>query len=281
MFLNQEPALAEYRFALSGIRRAALHLLPEAEQTLLDQFQPQIGDWQDDLYEQIVAGIPFGTVQTSSGPLDVVRQRNLIATNADPRVREEGFKRRYAGFASQRDLLAFALIHTVEAQTALAKAHHYADAPAHKYESLYFNPQQTRSLLAFDAQHGEVAKRYEKIRSHDFERAYHQPAQAWDLSAPAPGFSPPITSLADARSASSTKHLPGWARSIKPHSMPCSIPPTGVPTLCREGRPTATPAAFPWDDPAAPACCSTAAMTEPSKTSLLLRTKADMRSIAS
>ncbi|MGC2188395.1 MAG: M3 family metallopeptidase [Candidatus Sulfotelmatobacter sp.] len=201
MFLNQEPALAEYRFALSGIRRAAPHLLPEAEQTLLDQFQPQIGDWQDDLYEQIVAGIPFGTVETSSGPLDVVRQRNLIATNADPRVREEGFKRRYAGFASQRDLLAFALLHTVEAQTALAKAHHYADAPAHKYESLYFNPQQTRSLLALVAQHGEVAKRYEKILSHDFERAYHQPAQAWDLWAPAPGFSPPITLLADAHSA--------------------------------------------------------------------------------
>ena len=102
-FVNEEPALAEYRFALSDIRRAAPHLLPEAEQTLLDQFQPQIGDWQDDLYEQIVAGISFGTVQTPSGPLDVVRQRNLIATNADGRVREEGFKRRYAGFASQRD----------------------------------------------------------------------------------------------------------------------------------------------------------------------------------
>jgi oligoendopeptidase F len=65
--LNEEPALAEYRFALSNIRRAAPHLLPEAEQTLLDRFQPQIIDWQDDLYEQILAGISFGTVQASSG----------------------------------------------------------------------------------------------------------------------------------------------------------------------------------------------------------------------
>ena len=113
-FLNEERALADYRFALSDIRRDRPHLLPEAEQTLLDQFQPQIGDWQYDLYEQVVAGISFGTVQTSSGPLDVVRQRNLIAANADGRVREEGFKRRYAGFASQRDLLAFALLHTVD-----------------------------------------------------------------------------------------------------------------------------------------------------------------------
>ncbi|MGA2376419.1 MAG: M3 family metallopeptidase [Candidatus Sulfotelmatobacter sp.] len=197
--LNEEPALAEYRFALSNIRRAAPHLLPEAEQALLDRFQPQIIDWQDDLYEQILAGISFGTVQASSGPLDVVRQRNLIATNADGRVREEGFKRRYAGFASQRDLFAFALLHTVEAQTTLAKAHHYADAPARKYESLYFKPEETRSLLASVAQHGEVPKRFEKVMSQDFERSYHLPAHAWDLSAPAPGFTPPITSLSDAR----------------------------------------------------------------------------------
>jgi oligoendopeptidase F len=189
----------EYRFALSDIRRAAPHLLPEAEQTLLDRFQPQIGDWQDDLYQQIVTGISFGTVQTSSGPLGVVRQRNLIAANADGRVREGGFKRRYAGFASQRDLLAFALLHTVEAQTALAKVHHYADAPARKYESLYFKPEETRSLLASVAQHGEVPKRFEKILSQDFERSYHQPAHAWDLSAPAPGFIPPITLLPEAR----------------------------------------------------------------------------------
>ena len=77
----------------------------------------------------------------------MVRQRNLIAADPDGRVREEGFKRRYAGFASQRDLLAFALIHTVQAQNLLAKTHHYADAPARKYDSLYCKPEETRSLL--------------------------------------------------------------------------------------------------------------------------------------
>jgi oligoendopeptidase F len=198
-FLNEEPALAEYRFALSGIRRDSPHLLPEAEQALLDQFQPQIGDWQYDLYQQVVAGISFGTVQTPSGPLDVVRQRNLIAADADGRVREEGFKRRYAGFTSQRDLLAFALIHTVQAQDLLAKTHHYADAPARKYDSLYFKPEETRSLLAAMAQHGDIAERYEKIRAQDIERGYHQPAHEWDMSAPVPGFIPPITLLSEAR----------------------------------------------------------------------------------
>jgi len=199
VFFDEEPALAGYRFALSGIRRGQAHLLPESEQALLDQFQPQIGDWQYDLYDQIVAGISFGTVQTSSGPLDVERQRNLISTDPDGRVREEGFKRRLAGFAGQRDLLAFALIHTVQAQNLLAKAHHYADAPARKYDSLYFQPEETRNLLALMAQHGDVVKRYEAVRSQDFERGYHQPAHAWDMSVPEPGFTPPVTSLSQAR----------------------------------------------------------------------------------
>jgi oligoendopeptidase F len=199
-FLEEEPALAEYRFALAEIRRDAPHLLPGPEQALLDQFQPQISDWQYDLYDRIVAGISFGTVQTSSGPLDVVRQRNLIATDPDARVREEGFKRRFAGYASQRDLLAFALIHTVQAQNLLAKAHHHTDAPARKYDILYFKPEETRSLLAAMAQHGDIPKRYETIRSRDVERGYHQPAHEWDMSAPVPGITPPITSLSDARS---------------------------------------------------------------------------------
>lgn len=198
-FLNREPALIAYRFALGEIRRDRPHLLPEDEQSLLDEFQPEIGDWQYDLYEQIVSGISFGKIKTASGELDVVRQRNLIASDADARVREDGYKGRLAGYASQRDLLALALLHTVKAQTLLAKSHHYADAPARKYESLYCKPEETRALLDAMAQHGDVVKRYETIRAQEVERAYHQPAHEWDMSAPQPGFTPPITTLSDAR----------------------------------------------------------------------------------
>jgi len=203
-FFNEKPALAAYRFALAEIRRDRPHLLPETEQALLDQFQPQIGDWQYDLSDQIVSSISFGKVKTATGELDVVRQRNLIATDLDARVREEGFKRRFAGYASQRDLLAFTLLHTVQAQTLLAKSHYYADAPARKYQNLDFKPEETRSLLATMAQHGDVSIRYERIRAHEIERDYRlssggQPAHEWDMSVSAPGFTPPVTSLSDAR----------------------------------------------------------------------------------
>lgn len=197
-FYAAEPGLKRYQFAIEDNRRDVPHLLPAEQQELLDRLRPEIADWQYDLYEQVLAGIQFGTVQAATGPLDVIRQRSLLASNPDARVREEAFKHRFNGYASQRDLLAFSLIHTVKAQDALAKTHHYQDAPAQKYDSMYLDPAQTRALLNLMAQHGDVAKRLEKIRAQDFQKAYKSPMQAWDLSAPQPGFALPITPLADA-----------------------------------------------------------------------------------
>jgi len=197
-FMAASPPLKSYRFAITGIRREAGHVLPAKEQRLLDRFHPEIAGWQYELYDQVLAGIPFGTVQTPAGPLDVIRQRNLLASNPDPRVREEAFKLRYNGFASGRDLLAFALIHTVRAQDSLSTANAYQDAPSRKYNGMYLDPAQTRLLLNLMAQHGEIAKRFEKIRAADFERAYGTPMQAWDLAAPQAGLVLPATPLADA-----------------------------------------------------------------------------------
>jgi len=197
-FLNKAPALRQYGFAIASVRRAAPHLLPAGEQALLDQFDPEIAGWQNDLYEQVIAQAAFGAVPSPAGSLDVVRQRNLILRNADRRVREEGFKKRYAGFASQRDLIALALLNTVRAQDRLAKVHRYADAPTRKYEDLWLDPAETRSLLSLMAQHGDVVKRYEKIRSQDFQRASHQAAQAWDMLAP-PTLTPALIPLPEVR----------------------------------------------------------------------------------
>jgi oligoendopeptidase F len=47
------------------------------------------------------------------------------------------------------------------------------------------------------AQHGDIVKRFEKIRADDFQRAYGTPMQAWDLSAPEAGLVLPVTPLAD------------------------------------------------------------------------------------
>lgn len=199
-FQSAEPGLKPYQFALEDIRRDSPHTLPGTEQAFLDRLQPEIADWQYDLYEQLLAGISFGTVQTPAGSLDIVRQRNLLASHADPRIREEAFRRRLDGFASRRDLFAFTLIHTVQAQDALAHMHNYPGAPARKYISLYLNPEQTRALLTSIAQHGDVVKRFEKIRAYEYQLSNHAQLRASDLAAPQKDLTLPTTPLADAPS---------------------------------------------------------------------------------
>ena len=196
--LVSEPRLAPYRFALELMLRDSDHTLPKDLRATLDRFQPEIADWQYGLYEQVLAGIPFGTVSTPHGPLDVSRQRTLLATSPDTRVREEAFRRRYQGYATQRNLIAFSLIHTVRAQNLLAQEHHYADAPTRKYDSMQLNPAQTKALLTLMGQRGEVAKRLERIRARDFEDANKAPMHAWDMQAPFAGLVIPNTPLSGA-----------------------------------------------------------------------------------
>lgn len=183
-FYAAEPALAQYHFALEDMRRESGHELPAQQQELLARFSPEIEGWQDPLYDEIVSQIQFGKVQSAKGPLDVMHQRTLIAASPDPKIRQEGFQKRFAGYASQRDLLAFDLIHTVQAQQKLAQAQGYADAPARKYTTLYFTPDDTRAFLERMAANGDVPKLFEQIRCAEIERESHQPCHESDMTAP-------------------------------------------------------------------------------------------------
>jgi len=198
-FYRAEPPLTAYRFAIEQVRRNGAHELRLPQQELLERFDPEIAGWQFPLYGEILSHMNFGFVQTASGPLDVVHQRNLIAAHPDPRVREEGFRRRYAGFAGSRDLLAFVLLHTAQAQNKLAQAEAFADGPDRKYFELLLKPEETRTLLNRMADNGGVVKRFEHIRMNDIEEQYHVTPGPWDMSAPAPGAAPPKVSFADAR----------------------------------------------------------------------------------
>ena len=196
--LASEPRLVPYRFALEEMLRETDHTLSKDLQECLDRFQPEIADWQYDLYQQILAGIQFGTVQTPAGPLDVNRQRSRLATSPDAQIREEAFQHRYQGFASQRGLIAFSLIHTVKAQNRLAQEHRYSDAPTRKYASMDLDPAQTKALLSQMGEHGDIVERFERIRARDFEDATKTSMHAWDLQAPLAGLTIPLTALSDA-----------------------------------------------------------------------------------
>ena len=156
-FLAQEPRLRPWRDHLAEQRRlGARPLAPGAAElgTLATA-------WQFPLYQRLVERTAFGTVPGPDGPLDVRRQRIAIAASPDSALREEGARKLAEGYARSRDLFAFTLLRTVEAQNALARARGYADRPAQAYDSRQLSVAGVRALVAAVRERGAIFQRYE------------------------------------------------------------------------------------------------------------------------
>jgi len=133
--------------------------------------------------------------------------------------------------------------HTVQAQNLLARTHHYADAPARKYDSLYFKPEETRVLLAAMAQHGDIGQALREDSPQDIERAYHQPRMRGHAGSGA-GFYPAIIRW-QKHAVSSMKRFQGLAGNIKPQIDDLLDPANGRADILPGGAPTATVEGFP------------------------------------
>ena len=156
-FLAQEPRLAPYRHFIDEQRRLGEHRLAPGAAEL----GSLATSWQFPLYERLIERTDFGTVPGPQGPLDVRRQRIAIAASPDSAVREEGARRLAAGYAQSRDLFAFTLLQTVEAQNTLARAEGYPDRPAQAYDARHLTTAEVRALIAAVRQRGGIFQRYE------------------------------------------------------------------------------------------------------------------------
>ncbi len=172
-----------YRYWLAQAQRNHSHLLPAAQEELLSGFAAETAGWQDDLYEAALERADMGTVTTPHGVLDVRRQRNLIAVDSDPTVRRQGFEKRLAGLAAQRDDVAFALLHLARANNDLARAHGFADAPDRAYFAMGLDPAAVRAVIARVLALGDLQKRFERLRAAEVTRAFGvKEAGPWDMS---------------------------------------------------------------------------------------------------
>jgi len=198
-WLRRSPALAAYSFALFDTRHAAIHL-PPAEAELIQRLTPAISGWQSELYQQLIDGTDFGSVRQGSDTLDVWRQRSAIASSPDRAVRRAGYEKLYAGFARNRHLYAFALLHTVESRNRLARLQGERDAPAQVYHSRYLDVPRVRALLANVRSRAVLYRRYCELRLRFAQReGGFAEAGPWDLTASF-GMEPPRFSIDSARS---------------------------------------------------------------------------------
>jgi len=156
-WLEQEPGLAPYRpFLAERRRQGARALAPGAA-----ELGTAATGWQFPLYQRLVERTDFGTVTGPDGPLDVRRQRIAIAASPDSALREEGMRKLVAGYARERDLYAFTLLQTVQAQNDLARAYGQADRPAQAYDQRHLGVPEVRALIAAVRARGAIFQRYE------------------------------------------------------------------------------------------------------------------------
>ena len=186
-FIARTPALSAYRYQIASIERRRAHRLDESQESLLAQVTPSITGWQFPLYERTVHDIPFGTVKTAAGELDVIKQRALIIVDPDRSAREQRFRKLWAGYRSERDTLAFALLQTAKAGNTLAWLRQFQNAPDAHYFDLELDPTHARGLIETVAAKGSLSQRFERIRIADAQRLHGiADPETWDIDLPPP-----------------------------------------------------------------------------------------------
>jgi oligoendopeptidase F len=199
-FAKREPALKGYLFAAESARRHRPHTLSLKEEETLAALSDAATGWQYDLYQSLLRRTRFGTVKTPEGELDVRRQRAAVAAHPDRAVREEGFKKLYAGYASQRDLYAFALVRLAAARNRLARARHFEDAPSEVFFDSYLSREEVSNLLERIAGLADVYKRYQRLRAEEAARRLgYADVALWDINASTSGERPPRFTIEEAR----------------------------------------------------------------------------------
>jgi oligoendopeptidase F len=199
VLLRQEPRLKAYRHAIESLRLGREHVLPLGEEELLRSLGPALTGWQYELYQDLITRTRFGTVHTADGELDCQKKRTLIAESPDAAVREAGFRKRFAGFASQRDLYAFVLLHMASALDRRAQLRHFDDAAAEVYFRSEWQTPDVDHVLAEVARHADIYKRYERLRANHLKKVLGlSNIHYWDLAARPPEFQAPRFSVAEA-----------------------------------------------------------------------------------
>jgi oligoendopeptidase F len=168
------PELTTYRFAIESTRRMRTHTLPAEQEAIVSQLAPYANDWPLALYHRLIARTDFGTLQTPSGELRVLRDRAAIDALPDTALRAEGVRRLWAGYGQHRDLYALALAGTVRVKNGFARVRGYRDAPDQVYQTAYLSAVEVRALLERMRPAAEVYKSFQRVS----ERIAREPRPA-------------------------------------------------------------------------------------------------------
>jgi oligoendopeptidase F len=193
---KREPSLNRYAYLEAQAEREALYQLPKEQQAVLDEVaDPALANlWT--LYEQTVRTTPFAKINTSEGELDARKNASLLALSPDRSIRQAAWQGRWSGYASREDIYATILLGVVQLENRVARVHHFPDAPSMVYFGRNLERKDVSDALAAVENHGEMLKNYQRLRvQHVSAMTGITDVRSWDLTLPAPGFSPPRLTL--------------------------------------------------------------------------------------
>jgi oligoendopeptidase F len=182
-FVQEQPKLERYKFAIESFSRLQPHTLSLNEEEILGSIDPSVTGWQFGLYRQIISNTKFADIESGGRNLNVRTQRTDIANNPVRQTREQGFLKLYEGYSSQRSIYAYALIQTVNAKNTVAQLRNFEDASAQIYFNSFWTKQEVHDLLERVAAAADLYKRYQKLRADYVGKKKSIPDVAyWDLS---------------------------------------------------------------------------------------------------
>jgi oligoendopeptidase F len=196
------PQLKRYAYLLAQADREAAHQLPEEQQAILREVaDPALANlWT--LYEQTVRSTPFAKISTADGEFDAKKNASVLALNPDRSVRQAAWQGRWNGYASRKDIYATILLGVVRLEDRVAHLKHFPDAPSMVYFGRNLDRGQVNDALAAMMSHAELFKDYQRLRAkHISAMTGITDARSWDMTLPAPGFSPPRLTLPETTAA--------------------------------------------------------------------------------
>jgi oligoendopeptidase F len=192
------PKLKGYSYLLAQAERDASHQLPEEQQAVLHQVaDPALANlWT--LYEQTVRTTPFAKIRTVEGELDAKKNASVLGLDPDRSVRQAAWQGRWNGYASREDIYATILLGVVRLEDRVAHLKHFSDAPSMVYFGRNLDRKDVTNALAAIESHAELLKDYQRLRAkHVSAMTGMADPRSWDMTVPAPGFTPPRLTLGE------------------------------------------------------------------------------------
>lgn len=200
---SKDPRLQKYEYAARLAREDQSHTLDSLGEQTVDQLEPIATSWGPSLFQTLLAGTNWGSVEVAGRVLDVRLNGNEIRNHPDRSVREKGYRLGQAGIASRRDIYAFILSRQARARDAIARIRKWPDYPAQTYAAAALDRPWVVSVLAELATRGDINKAYERRRNDEIRRGLGiDSVRPWDLTAPSPGRAAPRFTIQQA-----TRHV--------------------------------------------------------------------------